>query len=82
MPELHATAGCKPSIFMRLQSADLSLLAKKLQEKEQPDLPIFTDGAPSENDAETLVAQTSPSMNMKYRQTKITGNCQIGLWHS
>ena len=66
MPEVHTTADCKPagckpdrasSIFMRLQSADLSLLAKKLQEKEQPDLPMFLDGA-SENNAETLVAQT------------------------
>ena len=60
MPELHATAGCKPdrasSIFSRLQSADLSLLAKKLQEKEQPDLPIFPDSAPA--DAETLVTHT------------------------
>ena len=55
MPDLHA-ADRTSSIFARLQSADLSLLAKKLLEKDQPGLPILPDGAPA--DAETLVAHT------------------------
>ena len=60
MPELRAPAG-KPSIFERLQSADLSLLARKLQEKEQPEQPIFPEDGPLNNsidagDAERRVA--------------------------
>jgi hypothetical protein len=37
------------SNFDHLQSADLSLLAKKLQEKEQPEQPIFPEDAPLNN---------------------------------
>ncbi|MHB8226315.1 hypothetical protein [Acidithiobacillus sp.] len=46
MPELRATDRAS-SIFARLQSVDLSLLTKKLQEKEQPEQPAFPeDSAP------------------------------------
>jgi hypothetical protein len=47
----------KPSIFDRLQSADLSLLTKKLQEKELPEQPIFQE------DAEILVMHTMERHN-------------------
>ncbi|MHB1643932.1 MAG: hypothetical protein ACYCS8_15015 [Acidithiobacillus sp.] len=57
MPELHATDRAS-SIFARLQSADLSLLAKKLQEKEQPEQPAFPEDSAPVACAETLVAQT------------------------
>ncbi len=46
------------SIFARLQSADLSLLAKRLHEKEQPEQPAFPDDAPLEKSAEILVTHT------------------------
>ena len=63
MPELHATNRAS-SIFARLQSADLSLLAKKLQEKECPEQPISPEDAPLNasladcESAEILVTQT------------------------
>ncbi len=64
MSDLHATDRVS-TIFARLQSADLSLLAKKLQKKEQPDLPFSPDGAPS--DAESLVAHT---MDIHYQDAE------------
>lgn len=57
MSELRATERVS-SIFARLQSADLSLLAKKLQEKEQPEQPAFPEDRAPAACAETLVAQT------------------------
>ena len=46
------------SIFARLQSADLSLLAKRLQEKEQPEPALFLEDIPLDDSAETLVTHT------------------------
>ena len=65
MPDIH-TNDRTSSIFARLQSADLSLLAKKLQEKEQPEQPGFPDDPMPEinpmhdvpSHAETLVTHT------------------------
>ncbi len=69
MPELRTSAG-KPSIFERLQSADLSLLARKLQEKEQPEQQIFPEDTPQNNSlaacdsAELLVTHTLSHHNL------------------
>lgn len=57
MPDIHAT-DMVSSIFARLQSADLSLLAKKLHEKEQPEPALFAEDPHSGNRAEILVTHT------------------------
>lgn len=58
MLERHQSADGKPSIFARLQSADLSLLAKKLQEMEQTEPILYMDEMPSRVNAEILVTHT------------------------
>ena len=57
MPDLRATDRAS-SIFAKLQSADLSLLAKRLNEKEQPEQPSFLCDAPVEKSAEVLIMHT------------------------
>lgn len=57
MPDLRAVDHAT-SIFARLRSADLSLLTRKLHEKEQPEQPVFPDDGPLGKNAEILVAHT------------------------
>ena len=57
MPDIHATDRVS-SIFARLQSADLSLLAKKLHEKEQPEPALYPEESPPGGHAEFLVTHT------------------------
>jgi hypothetical protein len=56
--------GCftKVSIIDRLRSADLSLLARKLQEKGQPE-PVFPDDVPLNSRADVLVTHTMEHHN-------------------
>ncbi len=67
MSELHTTQRAS-LIFGRLQSADLSLLAKKLQDKEQPESYVFPEDSDSLACAETLVTQTLSRHNRDAEQ--------------